>query len=152
VPRSAEQSAHLIVHDPEAAVVQRIFDDFVAAGHSIREITRRLNADGVATPTGKPVWGTSTVGRLLTNEAYIGTVYWNKTESIPDPVLDGTTARSAVTEPSGSRSTARRSSPRTSSPQHSSLAATTADGVRGALAPMSGYYAVSSAAAPAASG
>jgi hypothetical protein len=36
-----------------------------------REITRRLNADGVPTPTGKQaVWGTSTIGRLLRNEAY----------------------------------------------------------------------------------
>jgi site-specific DNA recombinase len=85
VARSAERPAHLVVHEPEAVVVRRVFDDFVAGGHSIREITRRLNTDSVATPTGKPVWGTSTVGRLLTNEAYIGTVYWNKTESVPDP-------------------------------------------------------------------
>jgi site-specific DNA recombinase len=85
VARSADRPAHLVVHEPEAVVVRRIFDDYVAGGHSIREITRRLNTDGVATPTGKPVWGTSTVGRLLTNEAYIGTVYWNKTESVPDP-------------------------------------------------------------------
>ncbi len=85
VARSALRPAHLEVHEPEAAIVRRIFDDYVAGGHSIREITRRLNADRVATPTGKAVWGTSTVGRLLTNEAYIGTVYWNKTESVPDP-------------------------------------------------------------------
>ena len=85
VARSATRPAHLEVHEPQAAVVRRIFDDYVAGGHSIREITRRLNADRVVTPTGKPVWGTSTVSRLLTNEAYIGTVYWNKTESVPDP-------------------------------------------------------------------
>ena len=85
IARSAERPAHLEVHEPEAAVVRRIFDDYVAGGYSIREITRRLNTDSVATPTGKAVWGTSTVGRLLTNEAYIGTVYWNKTEPVPDP-------------------------------------------------------------------
>lgn len=85
VPRTTARPAHLEVYEPEAAVVRRIFDDYVTGGYSIREITRRLNADGVATPTGKPVWGTSTVGRLLRNEAYVGRVHWNKTESVPDP-------------------------------------------------------------------
>ena len=41
--------------------MRRIFDDYVAAGHSMRQITRRLNADGVPSPTGKPVWGVSTL-------------------------------------------------------------------------------------------
>jgi site-specific DNA recombinase len=85
VARSATGPAHLVIYEPEAAVVRRIFDDYVAGGHSTREVTRRLNADSVPTPSGKPVWGTSTIGRLLHNEAYIGRVYWNKTESVPDP-------------------------------------------------------------------
>jgi site-specific DNA recombinase len=85
VARSASGPAHLEIYEPEAAVVRRIFDDYVAGGHSTREITRRLNADSVPTPSGKAVWGTSTIGRLLHNEAYIGRVHWNKTESVPDP-------------------------------------------------------------------
>lgn len=100
VARSPDRPAHLQVFEPEAAVVRRIFDDYVAGGHSIREITRRLNADAVATPTGKPVWGTSTVGRLLRNEAYVGRVYYNRTESTP------TTSRT------GRRSTLQRQRPR----------------------------------------
>jgi site-specific DNA recombinase len=84
--RSAGGPPRLEIYEPEAAVVRRIFDDYVAGGHSTREITRRLNADGVATPTGKrAVWGTSTVGRLLRNEAYVGRVYYNRTECVPDP-------------------------------------------------------------------
>ena len=100
VARSPESPAHLQVFEPEAAVVRRIFDDYVAGGHSIREITRRLNADAVATPTGKPVWGTSTVGRLLRNEAYVGRVYYNRTESTP------------TTSKTGRRSTLQRFRPR----------------------------------------
>jgi site-specific DNA recombinase len=83
IPRSAAGPAHLAVIEPEAAVVRRIFDDYVAGGHSMRELTRRLNADGVASPTGKPVWGVSTLGRLLRNEAYVGRVYYNRTELVP---------------------------------------------------------------------
>jgi site-specific DNA recombinase len=85
IPRSAAGPARLAVFEPEAAVVRRIFDDYVAAGHSMRQITRRLNADGVPSPTGKAVWGVSTLGRLLRNQAYIGRVYYNETESVPDP-------------------------------------------------------------------
>ena len=55
-----------------------------AAGISVREICRRLNADAIPSPTGKPTWGTSTLCRLLRNEAYIGRVYYNRTESVPD--------------------------------------------------------------------
>jgi site-specific DNA recombinase len=83
IPRSAAGPAHLAAFEPEAAVVRRIFDDYVAGGHSMRELTRRLNADGVPSPTGKPVWGVSTLGRLLRNEAYVGRVYYNRTELVP---------------------------------------------------------------------
>jgi site-specific DNA recombinase len=85
VARTPHRPAHLEIYEPEAEVVRRIFDDYVAGGHSMRQITRRLNEDGVATPSGKPVWGTSTIGRLLRNESYAGRFYWNKTESVPDP-------------------------------------------------------------------
>jgi site-specific DNA recombinase len=101
VARSPDGPAHLQVFEPEAAVVRRIFDDYVSGGHSIREITRRLNADTVPTPTGyRAVWGTSTVGRLLRNEAYVGRVYYNRTESTP------------TTSKTGRRSTLQRRRPK----------------------------------------
>ena len=84
IPRStATGQAHHEIYEPEAAVVRRIFADR-AAGISVREICRRLNADATPSPTGKPTWGTSTLCRLLRNEAYIGRVYYNRTESVPD--------------------------------------------------------------------
>jgi site-specific DNA recombinase len=36
----------------------------------------------VPSPTGKPTWGHSTISRLLRNEAYLGRVYYNRTETI----------------------------------------------------------------------
>jgi site-specific DNA recombinase len=50
----------------------------------VRKIRRRLNADRVPSPTGKPTWGHSALSRLLRSEAYIGRVYYNRTESVPD--------------------------------------------------------------------
>jgi site-specific DNA recombinase len=84
IPRSAATGpAHWEIYEPEAAVVRRIFSDR-AAGTTVREISRRLNADRVPSPTGKATWPTSTLLRLLRNEAYIGRVYYNRTESVPD--------------------------------------------------------------------
>ena len=62
---------------------RRIFADR-AAGTTIRQICRQLNADAVPTPTGsRSVWD-STLDRLLRNEAYIGRTYFNRTETVPD--------------------------------------------------------------------
>jgi site-specific DNA recombinase len=84
IPRGPDGPAHLEIYEPEAAVVRKIFAAR-AAGTTIRQICRQLNADAVPTPTGsRAVWGTSTVNRLLRNEAYIGRVYYNRTETVPD--------------------------------------------------------------------
>jgi site-specific DNA recombinase len=84
LPRCAERAAHLAVYEPEAAIVRRIFRDYVQSNLSIRQITRQLNQDGVASPSGKAIWGPSTIGRLLRNEAYVGRVYYNRTASVAD--------------------------------------------------------------------
>jgi site-specific DNA recombinase len=81
---TATAMAHLAVYEPEAMVVRHIFEDYIA-GHSTREIVRRLNLGQVPSPSGKAVWGTSTIGRMLRNESYLGHAYYNRTESIPDP-------------------------------------------------------------------
>jgi site-specific DNA recombinase len=84
IARSAATGpAHLEIYEPEAAVVRRVFTDR-AAGTTVREICRRLNADRVPSPTGKATWAHSTLSRLLRNEAYVGRVYFNRTESVPD--------------------------------------------------------------------
>lgn len=83
VARGAEGPAHLVAYEPEARVVRRIFDDYVAGGHSVRQIVWRLQEDGIPSPLGKAIWGCSTVSRLLRNRAYAGTVFYNRTEIVP---------------------------------------------------------------------
>jgi site-specific DNA recombinase len=83
VRSAATGPAHWEIYEPEAAVVRRIFTDR-AGGTTVREICRGLNADRVPSPTGKATWGTSTILRLLRNEAYVGRVYFNRTEAVPD--------------------------------------------------------------------
>ena len=61
--------------DPPAdAVARRIFD-MVLQGSSILDVTKALNAEGVASPRGKK-WLKTTVHNVLLNEAYTGTLVW----------------------------------------------------------------------------
>jgi site-specific DNA recombinase len=84
VPRGPDGPARPEIFEPEAAVARRIFAER-AAGTTIRQICRQLNEDAVPTPAGsRAVWGTSTINRLLRSEAYIGRVYYNRTETVPD--------------------------------------------------------------------
>ena len=82
--------ARIEIFEPEAVIVREIFHAYVETGQSIRQISHDLLDHGIPSPTGKPIWGTSTITRLLNNEAYIGTVYYNRRES-----LDGNGPRGA---------------------------------------------------------
>ena len=86
VRRGPNGPAHVIVHEPDAAVVRRIFADYLA-GVSIRHLAVSLSNEGVASPNGKVVWRFSTICRVLTNEAYVGRLYWNRTQTSYDAVL-----------------------------------------------------------------
>jgi site-specific DNA recombinase len=72
--------ARIEVIEPEAEIVRWIFDAYVEKGRSVRQISFDLLERGIPSPTGKPIWGTSTITRLLRNEAYTGTVYYNRRE------------------------------------------------------------------------
>jgi site-specific DNA recombinase len=86
VPPQAGRAAHVLVHEPEAAVVRRVFADFLG-GASLRHLAVTLSAEGMPSPEAKPVWRFSTICRVLRNEAYIGRLYWNRTHSSYDPSL-----------------------------------------------------------------
>ena len=56
------------------AIVQRIFD-LSESGKSVLDITRVLNAEGIASPRGKR-WSKTVVHKILNNETYTGTLIW----------------------------------------------------------------------------
>jgi len=74
--------ARIEIFEPEAQIVREIFQAYVEQGRSVRQIAHDLLDRAIPSPTGKPIWGTSTITRLLHNEAYIGTVYYNRRESL----------------------------------------------------------------------
>jgi len=132
IARSAGIAAHMEIYETEAAVVRLIFTKRAAAS-TIRELSRRLNTDRIPSPTGKAIWGHSTLSRLLRNEAYIGRVYFNRTETITARHLSTTPDRSRGHVRNGSRSTALLSSPTRYSKPPSGSPSTTASGARGVL-------------------
>jgi DNA invertase Pin-like site-specific DNA recombinase len=79
------------IKEVEAATVRRIFTLF-QHGESPRAIARKLNAEGVFGPRGRP-WSDTTIrghhGRgtgILRNELYIGRLVWNRLRYVKDPV------------------------------------------------------------------
>src|SRR6266581_2994269 len=83
IPRGPAGPAHLQIYDREAVVVQRIFDDFVAGGYSMRRICRLLYEDGIPSPSGKPVWSIVCISGMLGNPTYKGRARYNRHQALP---------------------------------------------------------------------
>ncbi|HUY25761.1 MAG TPA: recombinase family protein, partial [Candidatus Saccharimonadales bacterium] len=94
IARTEAAPAHLEVIEPEAAVVRRIFDDYVAGGHSMRQIALRFYDEKIPSPLGKPMWRFCTISRVLRDRAYVGTWYYNRTEVLSGPTMGRKSARS----------------------------------------------------------
>ncbi len=78
------------INSIEAAVVERIFKDYVA-GCSPRAIAAILNAEGVTGPH-SGTWSASTIHGnprrgtgILNNELYVGRLVWNRLRYVKDP-------------------------------------------------------------------
>ena len=75
------EDGRLVVNQEQAAIVRRIFADFLA-GHTPFQIAKALTAEGIPTPAGKTQWSYTTVRRVLSNETYMGDKLLQKTYSI----------------------------------------------------------------------
>jgi site-specific DNA recombinase len=79
----------LVIYEIEAAVLRLIFE-WYAAGIAVKEIARRLDANGVPPPsagtkrTCTPGWGHSSIIAIIDNESYIGRFTWNRRKWITD--------------------------------------------------------------------
>jgi site-specific DNA recombinase len=91
------QRARVVGLEPDPAtapVAQRIFQE--AADHSMYRIVIGLNADGIPSPTGKPLWGVSTVRDLLRNPTYMGQAAYGRYDSRNRPTDPSTWLRVPV--------------------------------------------------------
>ena len=74
--RLAEQELHIVPE--EAAVVRRIFNEFLA-GRGKMAIAKELNAEGKANRQTGAKWSPATIDYILTNITYTGDQIWHKT-------------------------------------------------------------------------
>ncbi len=83
IPRRDGVPAHAEVDPTQAAVVRRIFHDYVERSLTVRQIAKALTLERIPTPGGGGQWVWSTVSRILSEEAYIGTYYYNRLHCVP---------------------------------------------------------------------
>jgi len=73
-----DESGHLVVNESEAVVVRFIYDAFLA-GYSLQQIAALLTDIGCPTKTGNTSWNDGSIGYILKNERYCGSVLTWKT-------------------------------------------------------------------------
>ena len=100
IRKTDEVPAAYSVYEPEALVVQRIYEMYTAQGCSIGEITRRLNAEGIPTRKVSARWERSTVWAVLRNPAYRGVACFGKTRASARTRVMRPQRRRGVTAPS----------------------------------------------------
>ena len=83
VKKTDYSDAYYEIRPDQAEVVRRVFDLYAYQGLSLQAITRMLAEEGIPTDTGKPLWGHSTVWRMLCNPAYNGKAAFGKTQCVP---------------------------------------------------------------------
>ncbi len=72
-----DENGRLVVVESEAVIVRKIFELYLN-GFGVRKIKKYLEENGIKTVTGKEVWSTSTIDRILSNEKYVGDVLMQK--------------------------------------------------------------------------
>jgi site-specific DNA recombinase len=85
VTRQDTVPAHVVINESEATIVREIFNWHVHDDLTLRKIAKRLTKSGPPPPRGGRRWGETTVRRILHNEAYIGTLYYNRVHTICVP-------------------------------------------------------------------
>jgi len=76
VPDGSRERPKLEIEPCQAPIVQRIFKE-VIEGRGLVEVAKALNREGIISPRGNS-WGKTTIHKILTNEAYIGTLVWGR--------------------------------------------------------------------------
>ena len=74
VQDGVKKRPRLELDPPKDAIARRIFD-MILQGHSILDVTKTLNNEGIPSSNGKR-WLKTTIHAMLDNEAYTGTLVW----------------------------------------------------------------------------
>jgi site-specific DNA recombinase len=94
----SEERGRRTINEPEAAIIRRIFREYVT-GSSPLAIAMRLNREGIAAPRGGQ-WNASTLNGsrkrangILSNSLYVGVITYNRQKFVKDPATGRRQAR-----------------------------------------------------------
>lgn len=76
-----DENKKLVIVPEKAAIVKRIYREYLE-GASLQQIGKGLEADGILTAAGKPIWRAETIRKILQNEKYIGDALLQKTYTV----------------------------------------------------------------------
>jgi site-specific DNA recombinase len=71
------------LEESEAAVVAEIFNYYLEEDHSLSGLAKHLMKQGITSPGGLKRWSQVTLGTILRNPVYLGTVYAGRTQPRP---------------------------------------------------------------------
>ena len=74
-----DEKGKLVINKEQAAIVRRVFYEYIWEGLNPDAIARRLQAEGVPGCMGQPRWAVSTIQVMLQNEKYMGDALLQKT-------------------------------------------------------------------------
>ena len=74
-----DEKGKLVINEDQAAIVRRVFYEYIWEGLNPDAIARRLQAERIPGCMGKPRWSVSTIQAMLRNEKYMGDALLQKT-------------------------------------------------------------------------
>jgi site-specific DNA recombinase len=74
------EKKELVIYEPEAKVVKRVFNFYLNKGLGYYAIAKMLNEEGIPSKFNKE-WSLRSIKLMLTNPAYKGTLVWNRKDS-----------------------------------------------------------------------
>jgi site-specific DNA recombinase len=73
----------LVLHEPEAEIVRKIYDFYLNQGYGFYTIAKWLNKEGIPSRQNKQ-WSIRAIKLMLTNPVFKGTLVWNRVDSSKD--------------------------------------------------------------------
>ena len=88
------ENKRLVVNEDEAKVVRLIYELYVYQDMGVNDISRYLYNRGIVGVRNKNPLSTKVLNKILTNEAYVGTLYFNKRRTVDIGMGSGRNAKS----------------------------------------------------------
>lgn len=88
------ENKRLVVNEDEAKVVKLIYELYVYQDMGVNDISRYLYNRGIVGVRNKNPLSTKVLNKILTNEAYVGTLYFNKRRTVDIGMGSGSNIKS----------------------------------------------------------